>query len=89
MKRLLFILSISAFFFACKKETEVDSNVAANKWIHEVMSSVYLWNDKMPSLANTNTYANPTDYFYKLLNDTGKIDRFSWIDESYANLQDY
>jgi C-terminal processing protease CtpA/Prc len=41
----------------------------------------------MPSLANTNTYANPTDYFYTLLNDTGKIDRFSWIDKSYANLQ--
>ncbi len=87
MKKLLFILSISAFFFACKKETEVDSNIAANQWIHEVMSSVYLWNDKMPSLANTNTYANPTDYFYTLLNDTGKIDRFSWIDKSYANLQ--
>ena len=89
MKKLLLILSIAVFFFACKKEAEVDSNVAANKWIHEVMSSVYLWNDKMPSLANTNTYANPTDYFYKLLNDTGKIDRFSWIDKSYANLQDY
>jgi C-terminal processing protease CtpA/Prc len=87
MKKLLFILSISAFFFACKKETEVDSNIAANQWIHEVMSSVYLWNDKMPSLANSNTYANPTDYFYTLLNDTGKIDRFSWIDKSYANLQ--
>jgi C-terminal processing protease CtpA/Prc len=87
MKKLLFILSISAFFFACKKETEVDSNIAANQWIHEVMSSVYLWNDKMPSLANTNTYANPTDYFYTLLHEFKTTDRFSWIDESYANLQ--
>jgi carboxyl-terminal processing protease len=88
MKKFLLILALSAFFFACKKEAEVDSNVAANKWIHEVMSSVYLWNDKMPSLSVTNTYAKPTDYFYTLLNDYGKIDRFSWIDESYANLQD-
>jgi hypothetical protein len=81
MKKLLFILSISAFFFACKKETEApkvtttnpttttDPNIAANKWIHEVMSSYYLWNDKMPSLANTNTSAKPTDYFYTLLHE--------------------
>jgi C-terminal processing protease CtpA/Prc len=87
MKKLLLILSIAVFFFACKKEAEVDSNVAANKWIHEVMSSVYLWNDKMPSLANTNTYANPTDYFYTILHEYKTTDRFSWIDESYTNLQ--
>jgi len=100
MKKLLFILSISAFFFACKKETEApkvtttnptttttDPNIAANKWIHEVMSSYYLWNDKMPSLANTNTSAKPTDYFYTLLHEYKKTDRFSWIDESVTNLQ--
>jgi carboxyl-terminal processing protease len=92
MKKLLLILCISAFFFACKKVTEgsitnTDSNLAANKWIHEVMSSVYLWNDKMPSLANTNTSAKPTDYFYTLLHEFKTTDRFSWIDESYANLQ--
>ena len=100
MKKLLFILSISAFFFACKKETEApkvtttnptttttDPNIAANKWIHEVMTSYYLWNDKMPSLANTNTSAKPTDYFYTLLHEYKKTDRFSWIDESVTNLQ--
>jgi hypothetical protein len=77
MKKILFILSLSTFFFACKKETEApkvtpitttDPNTAANKWIHEVMSYYYLWNDKMPSLANTKTDAKPTDYFYTLLN---------------------
>ena len=100
MKKLLFILCISAFFFACKKETEAskvtttnppttttDPNIAANKWIHEVMSYYYLWNDKMPSLTSTNTSAKPTDYFYTLLHDYKKTDRFSWIDESVTNLQ--
>ena len=100
MKKILFILCISAFFFACKKETEAskvtttnppttttDPNIAANKWIHEVMSYYYLWNDKMPSLTSTNTSAKPTDYFYTLLHDYKKTDRFSWIDESVTNLQ--
>lgn len=97
MKKIFLMLSLSVFFFACKKETETpkvtpptsttDPNTAPNKWIHEVMSYYYLWNDKMPSLASTNTTAKPTDYFYTLLNDYGKTDRFSWIDESVTNLQ--
>lgn len=98
MKKILFILSFSTLIFACKKETEApkvatapttssNPNIAANQWIHEVMSSYYLWNDKMPSLISTKTDAKPTDYFYTLLNDYGKTDRFSWIDESYTNLQ--
>jgi carboxyl-terminal processing protease len=97
MKKILFILILSAGFVACKKETEIpkptppttttNPNLAANTWIHEVMSYYYLWNSKMPSLTSTNTTAKSTDYFYTLLNDYGKTDRFSWIDESYANLQ--
>ena len=98
MKKLLFILALSTLIFACKKETEtptvtppptttINPNTAPNKWIHEVMSYYYLWSDKMPSLANTKTDAKPTDYFYTLLNDYPKTDRFSWIDESVTNLQ--
>jgi len=99
MKKLLFILICSAGFLACKKETAApktttptsttptNPNLAANTWIHEVMSYYYLWNSNMPSLASSNTTAKPTDYFYTLLNDYGKTDRFSWIDESYTNLQ--
>ena len=103
MKKILFILALSTLIFACKKEAEApkatnttttnppttttNPNAEANKWIHEVMSAYYLWNDKMPSLTSSNTSAKPTDYFYTLLNDYGKIDRFSWIDESYTNLQ--
>jgi len=97
MKKILCILILSAGFVACKKETETpkpttptattNPNLAANTWIHEVMSYYYLWNSKMPGISGTNTSAKSTDYFYTLLNDYGKTDRFSWIDESYTNLQ--
>ena len=97
MKKLLFILSLSAFFFACKKETEAPNetppitsvtspNIAPNKWIHEVMKYYYLWSDSIQVLSKTDTVAKPTDYFYTLL-ASSKTDRFSWIDESYTNLQ--
>ncbi len=97
MKKLLFILALSAFFFACKKDVETpkatptttatNANLAPNKWIHEVMSYYYLWSDKMPSLDSSKTDLKPTDYFYTLLHDYRKTDRFSWIDESVTNLQ--
>ena len=94
MKKLLFILALSTLIFACKKETEVtpptsssNPNIAPNKWIHEVMKYYYLWSDTMPILAKTDTIAKPTDYFYTILHDYRKTDRFSWIDESVTNLQ--
>jgi C-terminal processing protease CtpA/Prc len=97
MKKLLFILCLSTFFFACKKETEAPSemppitsvtspNIAPNKWIHEVMKYYYLWSDSIKVISKTDTVAKPTDYFYSLLANK-EIDRFSWIDESYTNLQ--
>jgi len=98
MKKILFIVSLSAIFFACKKETEAPKvtpppttvaspNIAPNKWIHEVMKYYYLWSDTMPILAKTDTIAKPTDYFYTILHEYRKTDRFSWIDESVTNLQ--
>ena len=97
MKKLLFILCLSAFFFACKKETEAPSemppiasvtspNIAPNKWIHEVMKYYYFWSDSIKVISSTDTVAKPTDYFYSLL-ASKQTDRFSWIDESYTNLQ--
>jgi carboxyl-terminal processing protease len=99
MKKLLSLLLLILVFNACKKETAepapkattpttpVNPNIAANTWIHEAMSYYYLWNTNMPSLASSKTTEKPTDYFYTLLNDYGKTDRFSWIDESVTNLQ--
>ncbi|MCE2674985.1 MAG: S41 family peptidase [Sediminibacterium sp.] len=62
------------------------TNADVNTWIHENMSAYYLWPDKMPALANTNTSSNPMDYFYSILYDYKNTDRFSWIDSSSANL---
>ena len=62
------------------------TNADVNTWIHENMSAYYLWSDKMPALAKTNTSSNPMDYFYSILYDYKNTDRFSWIDSSSANL---
>jgi len=62
------------------------TNTDINTWIHENMSAYYLWPDKMPALAKTNTSSNPMDYFYTILYDYKTTDRFSWIDSSSANL---
>ena len=62
------------------------TNTDVNTWIHETMTAYYLWPDKMPAIAKTNTSSNPMDYFYSILYDYKTIDRFSWIDSSSANL---
>jgi C-terminal processing protease CtpA/Prc len=62
------------------------TNAEINAWIHEEMTYNYLWPDKMPALAKTNTSSNPMDYFYSILNDYPNTDRFSWIDSSSTNL---
>ena len=62
------------------------TNTDINTWIHENMSAYYLWPDKMPAIAKTNTSSNPMDYFYSILYEYKTTDRFSWIDSSSANL---
>jgi C-terminal processing protease CtpA/Prc len=63
-----------------------NTNADVNNWIHETMSAYYLWPDKMPAIAKTNTSSNPMDYFYSILYDYKTTDRFSWIDSSSSNL---
>jgi hypothetical protein len=50
------------------------------------MTAYYLWPDKMPAIAKTNTSSDPMNYFYSILYDYKITDRFSWIDSSSANL---
>ena len=38
------------------------TNADINTWIHQNMSAYYLWPDKMPALAKTNTSSNPMDF---------------------------
>ena len=62
------------------------TNTEINTWIHENMSAYYLWPDKMPAIAQTNTSSDPMNYFYSILYDYKTTDRFSWIDSSSTNL---
>jgi C-terminal processing protease CtpA/Prc len=63
-----------------------NTNTEINTWIHENMTAYYLWPDKMPAIAKTNTSSDPMDYFYSILYDYKTTDRFSWIDSSSTNL---
>lgn len=82
---------------SCKKDSEVttpqtNQNPTINQWIYEQMSSYYLWEDKMPKQAATNTSLNPEDYFSSLLytysattNPQG--DRFSFLSDDATALE--
>ena len=77
---------------ACKKDVTVSSSGTAsedvNTWIYNSMSYYYLWNTNMPKISATNLKDNPMNYFYSILYDYRKTDRFSWIDSSASNLAD-
>jgi len=72
--------------FTNNTTTQKNTNTDINTWIHENMTAYYLWTDKMPAIAKTNTNSNPMDYFYSILYDYHTTDRFSWIDSSSTNL---
>lgn len=57
--------------------------IAINKWIHDGMSEVYLWNNLLPNIDYTKE-SDPEAYFDKLLNKP--TDRWSWITNDYASL---
>ena len=75
---------------ACKKDVTVSNSGTAsedvNTWIYNSMSYYYLWNTNMPKISATNLKDNPMNYFYSILYDYRKTDRFSWIDSSASNL---
>ncbi|MBC8152916.1 MAG: peptidase S41, partial [Bacteroidetes bacterium] len=96
---LLIAVTAALFITSCKEKTDVvtpgttnpagatDSEV--NNWILDNMSMYYYWNDRIP--ANPDKTLKPTDFFYSLLYDyentaNPERDRFSWIQESAAEL---
>lgn len=67
-----------------------DKNEYVNNWIYDEMSIYYLWNDKITKSPNFSL--KPDKFFDSLLNKYNKTsnpdgDRFSWIQEDYAELQ--
>jgi carboxyl-terminal processing protease len=82
---------------SCKKDTidagttlpsgggTTASNSYVNDWILANMKDYYYWTDRIP--ANPNKSLAPRDFFYSLLYDYPNQDRFSWIQESAAELQ--
>lgn len=63
-----------------------NSNQTVNSWIYDAMNVYYLWGDKMPIKANTQSSLTPDKYFASLLYQYGTTDRFSWIEEDAEEL---
>ena len=91
-KKIIYTLFFLLILGACtKKDVAVNNpatttNADVNNWIHQTMSSYYLWSTNMPAVAKTNLNLNPMSYFTSVLYDYGATDRFSWIDSSSSNL---
>lgn len=67
-----------------------DKNEYVNNWIYDEMSIYYLWNDKITKSPDFSL--KPDKFFDSILNKYNKTsnpdgDRFSWIQEDYAELQ--
>ena len=72
------------------KAAVIDDEISyVNHWIYDEMSIYYLWNDKITQNPEFSLY--PDKFFDSLLNKYSATtnpdgDRFSWIQEDYANL---
>lgn len=86
LAKSLLLLLLAAFSFSCQEDEapRVDpaSNAAANNWILNVMSEVYLWLEDLGTPIAENS--DPEDYFEALLNRP--TDRFSAIFPDYQEL---
>jgi len=84
---LLLILTL-VIVFSCSKEDVPDPSVSdltlkVNKFIKEVMSDVYLWYNKLPSIDYTKE-SDSKDYFNKLLYED---DKWSYITDDVDALE--
>lgn len=99
MKKIFCLLSLSAIvamgITGCRKDVPnpapaENPNEYVNNWIYDNMKEWYYWNDKIP--ANPDKTVEPEAFFKSLLNKYDAVknpdgDRFSWIQENYADLK--
>ena len=68
-------------------KTTLTGDAAVNDWIYEVMKTNYYWTDKMPAKDQLGLVQKPDSYFDTILFQKDVTDRFSWIQESAAELK--
>ena len=83
---LLWLVVVLPAMQGCNQDPEPENGYREiNDWIYDNMSFYYFWNTKIPK--RTNKTLNPKDYFESLRYKTE--DRFSWIQENFAELMKY
>ncbi len=95
-----FGLFVTLFTMSCDHSDDdstpfTEKNI--NDFVWKGLNSWYYWQEDVPNLADevgtapsyielVNSYQDPTDLFYFLLNDYPNTDRFSWIVTDYNQL---
>ncbi len=82
----LILFLFIAVFSSCEDDSP-SADTKRNKWIYETMDEVYFWEDKI-SVANGNSRENSFDFFDKLIYQKAVIDRWSFITDDHAALED-
>ena len=102
-KILLLLIAITLGTLSCNKFKPEDAplNVQINDFIWKGMNLYYLWQDKIPNLADEKFlneeelfgylegFENPGDFFEELKYQPDVTDKWSWIVDDYVALQNY
>lgn len=100
---ILFILALTLPILSCNKFDPDDYSleVNVNDFVWKAMNAYYLWQDKVPDLADSrfntekdlfdylDNYNDPKVFFEGLKYQPDLIDKWSWITEDYVALNAY
>lgn len=71
-----------------QKQNQSSNSNSANGWIYDIMQKNYLWTNEMPAYSQTDTTAQPEEFFYSLLsNKDGKHDPSKGLDHYYSSIE--
>ena len=101
-KALILLLTLTFLTTSCFEDDDDITNVTTseiNDFVWKGMNAVYLYKENIPNLANDrfssnqdyadylNNFSKPEDLFESLIYERKTVDKFSWIEEDYFELE--
>ena len=98
-KVFLAFLFLGLFFSSCSNDDGIALNNEVNDFVWKGLNDFYLWKDDVANLADTkddsqndyfsflNNAGEPEDLFESLLYQPNTIDKYSWIEDDYIELE--
>ena len=100
MKKIFPLVLLAIVTLSCTKtKLSTPESLQVNNFIYKGLNNYYLWQDKVPNLADTRflnnkeynvfleSEGNSSQFFYNLLYQRGVIDKWSWIVDDYIALE--